>query len=137
MSTLDIDTVLLRSGSHPNRSNGLCLMEVVSWVAGEPHSDRPTCACPVLAAFGRHLNDANWPSDQDRTDALKPAIALLVGSANPAREKARRYALVDLAVRKWAPISMDHAKMPEQAAALRALTPIVDDATQAEASTVL
>jgi hypothetical protein len=42
-------TPTLSHGSHDRREDGMCLMEAVAFLAGERHSDRPVCACPVLS----------------------------------------------------------------------------------------
>lgn len=47
----------LEHGSHEKRAMGVCAMEAVAWLAGEPHSDAPACTCPVLGAFVRNWND--------------------------------------------------------------------------------
>lgn len=78
----------LRRGAHTSREQGVCAMEAAAWLAGEPHSDQPQCACPVIAAFVIAWNDA-LPTDEDRNrilkaaawDALKPTVATLQGSA--------------------------------------------------------
>src|ERR1700680_1196735 len=49
-----LERMVLASGSHGDRSHGLCAMEVVAWLAGEKHSDHPECASPVIAAFIRN-----------------------------------------------------------------------------------
>lgn len=49
--TLDLDTVTLAHGKHGSPEGGLCLLEAVAYVAGEPHSDHPACVSPVIAAF--------------------------------------------------------------------------------------
>jgi hypothetical protein len=50
-------TVRLRRGMHHRPEDGVCLMELVSMLAGEPFTDEPRCACPVLAAVLRAAND--------------------------------------------------------------------------------
>ena len=40
---LGLDGIELKSGSHHARDHGVCVMEAVAWVAGEPHSDHPLC----------------------------------------------------------------------------------------------
>lgn len=73
----------LGSGSHDYHPDdeeapeGVCLMEAVSWVAGEAHSDHPRCACPVLTIIGIDINDA---ADDIGRQRLIPAIPALVGS---------------------------------------------------------
>lgn len=71
---------LLYAGAHRPSQGRLCVMEAVAYVAGEAHSDRPTCASLVLASYARALNDVSWPSDEERTAALAPIVPLLVGT---------------------------------------------------------
>lgn len=68
---------LLTWGAHASADEGTCLLEAVAFMAGEPHSDRPMCVCPVLAAFARTLNDS-FRSDVERTDKLSQFIPRLV-----------------------------------------------------------
>ena len=92
-------TMNLANGSHRDRSNGLCAMEVVAWLAGEPHSDHPACACPVLSAFMRSWNDAM--PDADRTRLLRPLLPKLIGSASTQAVAERRaYLALDWLVRE-------------------------------------
>ena len=53
-----LETYQLMQGSHSDFEGGMCAMEFVAWLAEEPHSDAPDCACPVLAAFMRTWNDS-------------------------------------------------------------------------------
>jgi hypothetical protein len=55
-------------------------MELVSMLAGEPFSDAPLCACPIIGAFLRAYNDA---IDDDRRQDLYRCAALVVGTATP------------------------------------------------------
>jgi hypothetical protein len=48
----------LDAGSHRPGAGAYCAMELVAYVAGEAHSARPDCACPVIAAYTMRLNDA-------------------------------------------------------------------------------
>ena len=57
---------------------GVCLLEAVSYIAGEEFSDHPQCVSPVLGAYGRRLND--WLADEDR-QKLKPFIPQMIGTA--------------------------------------------------------
>ena len=99
--------LVLESGSHGSLKQGGCAMEWVAWLANEPHSDRPRCACPTLAAFARRLNDSRWPSDEDRTDAMRPMLTLLVGTRGTREDERRRAdALVRLALSRWAPMAL-------------------------------
>ena len=69
----------LKSGGHKNFKDGMCVMEAVAFVAGEPWSDSPECASPVIAAFLRQYND-RLPNDAVRTELLGPLVEKLVGS---------------------------------------------------------
>src|SRR5690348_6850638 len=56
---LDLETLTLESGAHDADDGRMCVMEAVAWLAGEPWSDAPQCASPVLAAFCRAWNDTD------------------------------------------------------------------------------
>ena len=47
----------LGRGPHATPDEGRCAMEWVSYLAGEPHSDRPACVSPALRSFCVALND--------------------------------------------------------------------------------
>ena len=64
----------LSAGGHEHVDEGACFMEAVSYVAGEPWSDKPACACPVLGAFLRTWNDDLSDTDRDRLLRLTPAL---------------------------------------------------------------
>ena len=87
--TLDLDTLVLRSGTHTSSSDGVSLMEAVSALAGEPWSNSPSCTSPVIAAYARSLND--WLPD-DARQRLKAYIPRLVGTAEPDLELRRGWA---------------------------------------------
>ena len=89
---LDLEVLELKSGSHGDREQGVCLMEAVAWFNNEKHSDHPQCACPVLTSFGIGLNDR---FDAEYRQKLKPFIPRLVGSRNPALERRRGEFLLD------------------------------------------
>ncbi len=38
----------LEPGHHDGRGDGLCLMELVAWLAGEEHDANPSCTSPAL-----------------------------------------------------------------------------------------
>ena len=64
----------LKNGNHASIEAGSCAMEMVSYLANEPWSDHPKCACPVLTAFVISLND-NWTDAQRQK--LKPFLPQL------------------------------------------------------------
>jgi hypothetical protein len=126
-----IQALSLLQGSHTNEDEQanleMCVMEAVAYVAGEPWSDHPQCACPTLTEFAISWNDA-LPSDADRDRLLKPLIPKLVGTRGSAKLAERRsYMALDWLIRvhtpKWlelVPALQEHVK------ALRTLPEIVD-----------
>ncbi len=123
MDTIDLDSLTLKTGSHSNRSQGVCLMEAVAWMAGEKHSDAPQCACPSLAAFGRSLND-RWKDDERQL--LKRFVPLLIGTRSTREvQLARTYMLVDYSIRKILPVVVALSRQ-DLADRLRELPPITN-----------
>jgi hypothetical protein len=119
--TLDLDALVLRSGTHASPADGVSLMEAVSVVAGEPWSNRPSCTSPVIAAYARSLND--WLPDNAR-QRLKAYIPRLVGTAEPDRELLRAFACADAAVRVFAQLACTAVGLVEEAAVLGRLAPV-------------
>jgi hypothetical protein len=126
-----MDHIVLGPGNHTTRAQGVCLMEAVAWFAGESHSAAPQCACPVLAAFGRRLNDRLDQAHRQELKDLIPALALSRGSR--AVTVRRGYVAADFAVRRFAPHALELRGVGQPAARLRALAPVVDQATAAAA----
>ncbi len=128
-----IEALALSSGSHEDFHHGVCVMEAVSYVAGEPWSDAPQCACPVITAFCVSWNDTL--PDADRTRLLKPLIPLIVGtrSTNEVEER-RSYMALDWLIRVFTPKWLDMVPaLHEHAKALRELGSIADMAGAAAA----
>ncbi len=122
-----LDGIELAKGAHDNPEQGMCLLEAAAYVAGEAHSDRPGCVCPVVGTFGRPANDRMEHEDRQRLKALLP---LMLGTAGSVALQVRRaLRLADWATREIAPLALDKANLPAEAAKLRALSPIVDRAT--------
>jgi hypothetical protein len=127
----ELDNIDLKSGGHDNRAAGMCLLELSSYLAGEPFSDHPECVSTVLGAFGRAWNDAL--NDEDR-QKLKPYAARLIGTAStPEVELARSWMACDWLVRTFTPSWLRRAGLDDDAAALEALpkltaTELVDQA---------
>ena len=122
-----IASVAIKSGNHaPNDGANACVMELVSWVAGEPWSDAPECACPVITAFMVSWNDS-LPSDADRDRLLKPLIPFIVGTrSTPEIERRRSLMAADWLVRVHTPAWLRAAKLEDQANLLEALPEITD-----------
>lgn len=85
---------VLSPGLHVDPSQGACLMEYVSLLAGERFSDRPSCTHPTLAHAARMVNDAL--RDRDR-HLLVPLIGRLIGTSGHDDDTDLRRALVTFA----------------------------------------
>lgn len=122
-----IEQFSLAVGAHGSRDDGMCAMELVAWCAGEPHSDEPRCACPVLAALVRACNDAM--SDAQRNRWLRPLVPMLVGTrATAAVERARGLLVVDALVRELLPRRLRRERRLDEAKLIAALAPITTHA---------
>lgn len=83
-------TIRLGKGKHAAPSEGACVMELASMLAGEPFTDRPATACPVIGGFLRAYNDRI--DDERRQDLYRYAAAVVGtrGSAEVEQARERR-----------------------------------------------
>lgn len=88
----------LKVGWHHSPEDGLCAMEMVSYIEREAHSDHPECTCPYLAVFVRRVND--MATDEYR-QKLMPYLPQLVGTATPGHEVQRAEALTWLSIHEF------------------------------------
>lgn len=114
----DLTHIKLSPGAHDSRADGLCALEAVAWLAGEPHSDRPESVSPVLASFVRYWNDCGQDTDRE---ALKPLLPRLVGTGGDERDEQRARMAGEWLVCHCAPMWLDAAGLAEHAAVLRCL----------------
>lgn len=95
-----LDQLDIKAGSHSAPPNGKpegCIMELASWVAGEPWSDRPECASPIITSFLIRWND-RLPSDEARNRLLKPLLLDVVGTRTTDEDEKVRRAMIE----RWA-----------------------------------
>jgi hypothetical protein len=72
------DRVELVSGSIGDPGQGrMCLMSLVAFLAGEPHSDAPGCASPLIQTFAVLVND-HMP--REARQRLKPFAPRIIGT---------------------------------------------------------
>ena len=131
-SRIDFDSLRLDKGSHESPARGMCLMEAVAYFRGIPHTDRPPCVSPSIAAFGRAWNDT---LDDDGRQILKPYVFKVVGTATSAADEERRaWLATDWLVRVFAPAWLDLAGLGEYGNALREMPELINDelATQVQ-----
>jgi hypothetical protein len=125
--------ITLSFGKHASREAGMCTMEAVAFLAGEPHTDHPKCACPILAAYARILNDhmgTGPEGDTLRNKYLLPLTEKLIGTRSTSEGEIKRaFFFADKAVRLFAPLTLEAMGLTEEAKTLRALPKIVDRET--------
>jgi hypothetical protein len=117
----------LDRGTHDSADEGACLLELVSVLAGEEFSDAPGCVSPVLANAGRAWNDSL--GDDERQRLLGYADRLLGTADAPADDVWRTWIALDWLVRVCAAGWLEAAGLTGEAAALRALPSLTDQAT--------
>lgn len=129
---MELEGIVLDQGDHMTVEQGMCAMEAAAFLAREPHSSRPKCACPVVTEFVQCLNDAAGPERQ----RLVAYLPRLVGSrASEEVTLKRAFKLLNLGVKKLLPI------VPEldepQRSAIHTLAEIVDIPTAVTARALL
>ena len=118
----------LDRGAHDEDSGALCAMEAVAWIAGEPWSDAPQCASPVISQFMRSWNDAL--PDADRTRVLVPLLPEIIGThTTKTDDQTRAWMATDWVVRVFTPCWLREAGLIDHAVRIERLAPLVDDAT--------
>ena len=113
----EIETKPLKSGAHASIEAGGCIMEMVSYLANEPWSDHPECACPILTEYAIRMNDRF--TDEHR-QLMKPLIPLLLNTkATDAVQIARKRLIRWRNVTATYPLILEAIKLPGLAAELR------------------
>ncbi|EQA96825.1 hypothetical protein [Sphingobium baderi] len=113
----------LSSGGHFSFEDGVCAMEAAAYIAGEPHSDHPDCACPVITAFMISWNDSL--NDEDRNRLILPLIVKTVGTrSTPEVEQRRAIMATDWLIRVHTPAWLRLAGLKGQADTLANLPEI-------------
>lgn len=69
--TMPVGLPVLTAGVHRSETDGACLLEFVSVLAGEPFSGHPSCVHPILAAIVRTV-------DSHVSETRRPALAVIV-----------------------------------------------------------
>lgn len=116
MNVKNIWKFALRRGNSHDPRNGACLLDAVSWLEYGTLGDHPPCVCPVIAAFGRGINDAMSDAGRQR---LRVFIPRLVGTVDPGAERERAEYLAWQAIRVFAPLALDAAGLSAEAEKLR------------------
>ena len=90
------DRVELVSGSIGDPDEGrMCLMSLVAFLAGEPHSDAPGCASPLIQTFAVLVNDHMPHAARQRLKPFAPRIIGTNDGFDPVRAEILRHALAE------------------------------------------
>jgi len=139
--TLDLNTVRFGRGLHRKRTEitgdrDMCIMEAVALFAGEPWSDYPACASPVISAFLRSWQDELSDEERDRLLPASVWVPRLIGSAKTIGvERQRGYMLADWLARIYTQAWLNTD--PRYADLGRTLPKVTDGHTWDEAIAVL
>jgi hypothetical protein len=96
-----------------------CINNVISMLSGaQTVDDDPTCVCQAVGAYSVALNDAHWPSAEERTRALLPLVPLMMETRDGREGERARY-LADVALRVFAPWALRAAGLRREARELR------------------
>ena len=112
----------LARGTHTDPTQGRSAMEWVSYLAGEPHSNKPDCVSPVLRAFCRTLNDA---LDDEPRQRMLPYLDRTIGTTADGLDETRSWIALDWLIRVYAPTWLDAAGLPHSANRLTTLSPVI------------
>jgi len=112
---------VLAYGTHARPEDGRCAMEWVSHLAGEPHSDEPTCVSPVLRAMCIALNDGLEHEPRQR---LRPYLTRTIGTADDRLDDRRGWMAMDWLIRLYTPAWLRLAALSAPARALEELSPV-------------
>jgi hypothetical protein len=116
---IDLNSIRLDKGSHPDEAGIGCVMEWVSIFAGLDKTDHPRCTSPVLTAFAIAFNDGVTDDTRQR---LVPFIPRLVGTAGDLEaDTIRAWMATDWLVRVFTPTWLRKVGLTAEAAALVAL----------------
>lgn len=125
----EVNKFNLKVGSGSSIENA-CVMEMVAYIAGEPWSDHPVCACPILTTYAIRLNDA---FNDEHRQKLKPFIPMLVDTKiDDAVQIKRKQLIMWRNVTATYPILLDNIKLNEISEKLRSFPNSVDGMAEVE-----
>lgn len=83
--------VKVEHGAHDNREEGMCVMEAVAYIAGEPHDDHPMCVSQAITEVMIQTNDSLDDESRQRLLEVVPEI-IGTGWNGPGKTMAERAA---------------------------------------------
>ena len=121
----DFGPFTLSASSHDSPSDGMCVMEMVSFLAGDDWSDNPPCSSPVVSRFCQVINDRMGQGVRDKLQAYVPR---LIGTVSPLHENERAEYLAWTSIRVFTPIAFRASGLDEWADRLERLDGSLSDA---------
>jgi hypothetical protein len=121
----DLEGIVLERSAHPRRGTRLTLLELVSWLNHEAHSDAPPSVSPVLATFVRWLAAGFDNADRQALKTIAPRL-IGTGPASPEEERARQWLAAEWLVHVQAPAWLRAAGLVEAADRLESLGRLSD-----------
>lgn len=102
-----VDAGLVRGKGNPIPGQ-MCVEAAVCFAMGLPHSDEPKCVGSAVRAFKIRLNDAAWPSDQERAKGMRKLAIAQLGS-DKIDQNAFRVIVVRETIRQLLPLTLRNA----------------------------
>ena len=107
--------IIPNPGANGTRADGLCIMEMTAWAAGERHTDSPQCVCKTITFIMAAWNDA-IPDPSRRMSLLNHLVPHITGTARGDHiAMLRHYAAFDHAVHHHLPTWLRTAGLHQQA----------------------
>lgn len=131
----DLTDVVIVGRPQPHRGNRVTLMELVSWLAGEPHGEEPRSTSRPLGTFARWW--ARGLDDVSRQALITRAPSLAASGTAELAEAERRWAIAEWLVRTEAGTWLRAAGLVESAERLNELGPLDAEATLIDAVDLL
>ena len=137
LSTMRFGVGTHRSSAAPTGNRDMCIMEAVAFMAGEPWSDEPECACPVISRLLREWNDLLSDKDRDRLLPAAKWVPKLIGSRHKDVEKRRAFMMLDSLIRTCTPMWFELVpELRADAENLRSLPELTDSVTASNAGAI-
>jgi len=74
---IELNIPQLHRGNHRPYDDRKCAMEMISFLAGEQHTDHPQCVCPIIGSYVRIGNDS---MDEKNRKLLIPMLWDMMGT---------------------------------------------------------
>jgi hypothetical protein len=116
--------IFVDNGSHepvdyPDETQGRCIMEWVSYLYQQQHSDNPVGVHQTIRAFCINVNDS---VNDEMRQRLVPYLSRMMGTF--------AWKALNFVAKEWTPIWLEKANYTEEAQRLRDLPELTADSTE-------